>query len=118
VQSDGTYRRDGLSAGTWKVRMTREDWSDGGVYLDHVPPDPAAREVRIVEGETTHLDIDAREFTSPKVAGIALIKGFDATKWTASLSSKGATRDRGPSTALDASGRFLLVADEPGPHRL
>jgi RNA polymerase sigma-70 factor (ECF subfamily) len=118
VQSDGTYRHDNLTPGTWMVRMTREDWSDGGRYLDHVPPDPAARDVRIVEGEAAHLDLDAREFTSPKVAGVVTIQGFDATKWTATLSSKGSERDQGPSAALDANGRFLLVADETGPHRL
>jgi hypothetical protein len=44
--------------------------------------------------------------------------GLDATKWTASLFSKGSTQESGPSMALDAGGRFQLVADETGPHRL
>lgn len=119
---DGRYRMEGLTPGGWDVLALDDEIhgnrssSSSAYHPDGAPPFEEW-DCFVVDGETTHHDLDLTDRAPCTVRGELALAGRDLSGWTAALETE---QDELvlASVPLDASGRFELVAPRGGDHRL
>jgi RNA polymerase sigma-70 factor (ECF subfamily) len=122
---DGHYRIDRLTPGPWEVRPLGRDLealrqiTSNTIHEDGAPPMDDWN-VRVVDGETTHLDVDLSGFAPCSVRGRLELEGRELAGWTASLELEPSfsTRTVLAAQPLFADGRFELQAEQASRYQL
>jgi hypothetical protein len=121
---DGRYRLEGLTPGPWWIQLLDEELTgvrsgSSSILHDEAAPPYEPWTCTVADGATTRYDVDLDANAPGRVRGTLELDGRTVTGWTASLIQELAiAEDLAESTALDASGGFVLGAPRPGEYTL
>ena len=123
VGPDGAYRFEGLTPGLWQVVANDAEILPQNHTMSYRggATDPVDWSCTVVDGGTTHFDLDLRDGQAVAIRGSLMLGGRPASGATASLLSDQTTVVGGEvvaSTVLDGAGVFTLAATKPGKYKL
>jgi hypothetical protein len=126
VRSDaeGRFGFEGLTPGPWQLSRGNMEFNPqgGGTgYSMTEEPVVLSADVTIVDGETTHRDLDLSDFEPCVVDGRLRVNGAPAAQWSVSGWPGASNVFVGPdlpSSATASDGSFTLSIDEPGALKL
>lgn len=119
VASDGTFAVEGLSPGTWWLRVAAEPRDrDELLPVGETVDDPTLHSVVIATQRTTHIEIDLRNLEPRVVEGVIRLDGQAPARWTAALLPESEKFMRRTAGLIGADGTFRVASEWVGGHTL
>ena len=123
TDSEGRFGFEGLTPGRWVLARGKAEFNPrgGGSAIGSAEtPLVLPFNCTIVEGETTHQDLDLRDFAPCELAGTLRVNGAPVEHWGVQAWPGAAQAIVGelPSTTTRADGSFELTLEDPGTVRL